>query len=434
MSSIAEPIAKRSILQPFYLLILFYFLSLSTDLLNLPLGIFKARFSILMGSVTFIVFFLTIRVLRLDRDFLYVALACFASMSISAIAGYHLFACVAFVCYYVFNYFVFFVIAVNLFRAFDPDKILSLYFLSFLLIGAYAAAQVFVSLSGYYLPFTEQKFMSIGRGQGFSYEPSYYALYMTPSVIFQTTKFFLQKREERKIGKIVGANFLFLISTSTGCFFSYLAMVLCMSFLKLTRMVRQIPLLNILGKVFSGLGIVFVGLWMVIPKMVSGLFLKFFWTGGRHRSLQDRWGGIEQFWSIFLDHPILGTGFGGATTYYSQREHLDIDLLDPEILTANAASNVTTEILASLGTVGAMAFASFLYILWRTCRSTLHLPLTEVERINVVSFIVSLGVMFVTLQFNASMMRPYTWVHIGVCVGYMRYLHMKISESTRVVQ
>ena len=426
MSAVIYPPFTRFLAKPFYLLLLLYFCTLSADVLHIKLLLFKGKLSILVGVMLFAIFFARFRVLRLDKDFLIAAFACSCSMLLSMTKGYHWIACTTFLCFYLLNYLVFFVLPVNLFCVFKSDFLLKLYFSSFVIVGIYAAAQVLISVFGVYLPFANQRIMSLARGQGFSYEPSYYALYITPYAIFQTTKFFLQKKEAKKLKSMLGANFLLLVSTSTGCFFSYLALFTSVGLLKLTRIVRRIPLSKILFRGLLGSGLIFFLLWLINPLLISKGFLKFFYVGsGYHGSLQGRLDGIARFWSVFLDHPLIGAGLGGVTTYCAQKEGNDFSMLSSDLLNYNCAMNITTEILASLGIVGAVAMAIFLFALWRICQATLRYPLTEEERINAVAFIVSLCVMFFTLQFNSSIMRAYTWVHVGISVGYMKSLRAK---------
>jgi hypothetical protein len=474
----------RQISKPFYFLLFLYFFVVSGELLGLKIGIFKLKLNVLVGSILFLLVFLSFRILRLDRDFLLAALCCLGSLVLSAIFGYHWFACLAFLCYFVFNYFVFFVLPVNFFYYLEPGFILRLYFISFILVGLIAAAQVFFSLVGVVLPFVTQYIGPWSRGQGFSYEPSYYALYMTPFTMFYTAKFFLQEKSKRSIGKLIGSNCLLLVSTSTGCFFSYLAFLLGLGFMKWVRAILR-PVRNcefgphqspynrrsqtgtycintrpfakpavvdsrelsrwpkftifdgaeyigetsffqIIWKTSLAVFILFCLLWAIDSKLVSHGFLKLFWTGiVQHQTFQARWIWICEYWNIFLEHPVLGTGLGGASAYYAQKNGIQLAWNDPDILEVGIAMNVTTEVLGSLGLVGAGAFGYFFIRIWKNCRRTLRLALTEEERIDILSLIISMGVMFFTLQFSQSILRAYTWLHVGICVGYMKYLQAK---------
>ncbi|MCE5318279.1 MAG: hypothetical protein LLG04_13085 [Parachlamydia sp.] len=398
-------------------------------MIHLKIGLFKFKPIELFGTLSFAIYFINFRVIRLDRDFLSVALLCLSSMVLSAIFGHNLHACLGFVFLFLFNYIIFFIFPTNLLQILDHKLITNLYFLSFIPIGWFASAQVFFSLFGITLPFATQNIYILNRGQAFTYEPSFYALYMTPLAIFYTARFLLQKKKERNLKQVLNANFLLLISTSTGCFFSYIALILSLGMMKLMQIVRNVSFLKVIWRFSIIFSTIFLVLWITYPALISSGFLKLFWAGiVYHHTFQARWGGIEKYWNVFLDLPILGAGLGGTTTYLVKTGELNMTLDDPELLTTGIAMNVTTEILASLGLVGAVAFGYFFFILWKTCRKTLRLDLTTEERINVLSFIASLCVMFFALQFSQSIMRAYVWLHVGICVGYMKHLQNKYRE------
>jgi O-antigen ligase len=219
---------------------------------------------------------------------------------------------------------------------------------------------------------------------------------------------------------------LLLVSTSTGCVFSYLALLVCVGFLKLAKVIKKISLFISLWKFLFGISLFFVCLWIIDSNLVSYGFLKFFWTGiAYHPSVRARWLLIQEYWDIFLENPILGVGLGGSAAYCAKKLELPLSPDDPLFLALGSASNVSLEVLGSLGLLGALMFGCFFYTLWKNSRITLRLPLTREERIDMISLIVSLCVMFFTLQFNGSIMRPYTWLHVGVCVGYMKFLYAK---------
>ncbi len=60
-----------------------------------------------------------------------------------------------------------------------------MYSLAFSCLGLYAFFQIILSGVGIYDPLATQRVGSLARGQGWMYEPSYYALYMTAYVMFR---------------------------------------------------------------------------------------------------------------------------------------------------------------------------------------------------------------------------------------------------------
>ena len=395
-----------------------YFLFVSSELLNVKLLIFRVKLSLFFALIAFIVFFFSKRVFSFDRDFLYVALGCFGSLLISAICSENVLACCGFLGLFIINYILFFVFPMNLFAVFDWREIYRLYFLSFTVVGIFASAQVLCSAFEVYLPFTTQRIGSFARGQGLCYEPSYYALYMTPFAVYHTVRFLLERR-----GKIVGPNLLYLVSTSASCFLAYLTLFLSFLAFRCKQKMRR------LMKFSFWILLISCSLWLIQPPLITHGLFKYAAAEFMVNTFLSRWTGIVQFWGTFLDHPILGAGLGGATTHYAKKEGLEIALFDSDILDLNSAMNVTTEILGSLGLVGICAFSCFLFVLYHRCCSALKAPMMEDERIHGLSLIISLCVLFAVLQFNQSIMRSYVWLHVGLSMGYLKSLNQRCFNS-----
>lgn len=409
----------------FSVLLFLYFLTLSGDLLNVRFFLFTGKLTQLLSVFT-LLFYGVLRRGRfaLDREFLQIAALCLFSLTLSATFGYNKMACLGFIAFFLFNYLFYFAFSSQLFSSMDVELLLKLYWASFICVGCYAAAQVLFSFCGVLLPFAGQVTLDgIARGQGWSYEPSYYALYMTPYAIFQTTQYLLQEPQDRSLKQVILANSLLLFSTSTGCFFTYLAFIFTLWLFKLPIARMSIYIIS------SSLGI-----FLIYPSLVRELFFKFFFLGWGHHSFLERWVMIVGYWGAFLENFWIGTGLGGATTFFlSNKGESPVDTLDPGILRDQgfAATNVTTELLASLGIVGAICFSLLLWIIWKKFRRAYQIPSLEPQdRIRLTSFAVSLCVTFFTLQFNQSIMRCYLWVHLGVCMGYIRYLHAKSKASS----
>jgi O-antigen ligase len=116
---------------------------------------------------------------------------------------------------------------------------------------------------------------------------------------------------------------------------------------------------------------------------------------------------------------------GGGPYYLMLKERGYIDFSDTSIFAYLAPMNVTTEVLAGLGLVGAIGFGYFFYLLFRMFRRTLRLSLSVEERRTLIALALSLCVCFATLQFNQSIMRAYLWIHTGIFCGYARALQHK---------
>jgi O-antigen ligase len=175
----------------------------------------------------------------------------------------------------------------------------------------------------------------------------------------------------------------------------------------------------------------FFFLLIVRPDLVKTVFFKFFYTGLSHGSFAERWSMLVVYWQIFLENFWTGTGLGGATTFLLLKQgYSQIDSLDPATLRTPflIATNVTTELLASVGIIGAVCFGYFFWAMWKTFRKAYKIPnLEQTDRIRLTALALSLCVTFFTLQFNQSIMRCYIWVHVGVSMGYAQYLHTKYA-------
>lgn len=418
--------------KPFSLLLFLYFLVSSIDSLSFSALVFKFKLTNLIALSLFLFSFAIFKLYRISRAFFVLGSIILGVMCISAFNSQNLIVCVGFIFLFIFNYVFYFVFSYNLFRIFSPKQVLQLYSRSFYCVGFYAFSQVLFSLGGVFLPGIKQFIFGIARGQAFAYEPSFYALYMTPFTIFSTTRFLLQRKEDRNIGDVLWPNLFLFASTSTGCVFSYvfyLFFILVFRWMNVFR-TSQISIKKIFFKFFVVCLSGFSLLWIVNKKLLVSGFLKFFYSGLNHFSLQDRWRGLVEYWNIFLENPLIGTGLGSGPYYIAKQKLGYVDVMDKWVLNYFSPMNVTTEILAGLGTLGGVAFLAFFILLIQLFRSALKVTnATENERTILIALALSVCVMLATLQFNQSIMRCYMWIHMGVFCGYARGLIEKYSLS-----
>ncbi len=419
--------------RPLLLLLFFFFLPSSADLLNAHLLLFRVKFTNLIAVLLFCGFFIA-RALQISKSFFSLTSALLICMLLSLLNSPNLIASAGLIVFFLFNYFVYFLIPYNQFRSSPPDFLLKMYAVSFYCTGMYALCQIFFSLIGVKLPGVTQYIAFIARGTAFAYEPSFYALYMTPFAMYCTTKFILQDPAQRTFKQIFWPNLFLLASTSTGCFFSYLFFlffILIFNYFRVIRLSTKKLIVHFTIASSAAFGL----LWLLNKDLVMTGLLKFFHKGGAsHFSVQDRWRGLTEYWDIFLEHPFIGVSFGGGPFYLALQKGMSaVDLLDPGVLGNYSPMNVTTEVLASVGLLGGFCFFCFFFILFTTCHSALRISLlTKEERINLIAFAISICVMFMTLQFNQSIMRAYMWIHIGVFCGYARHLKEKYQALEHV--
>lgn len=419
--------------RPLLLLLFIFFLTSSSDLLHAYLLLFKIKVTNGIAFLLFAGFFVS-QTMKISKEFSLVTLAVLGCMILSLANSPNIISSLGFTFFFLFNYLFYFLISYNQFRFFSPETVLKVYSVSFYCTGFYALAQVLLSIGGIILPGVTQYIGNLARGSAFAYEPSFYALYMTPFAMYASAKFILQNREERRIGEIFWPNVFLLASTSTGCFFSYLFFLFFIISFRYLKIIH-LSINKLLFKFFLSCLSAFSILWVTNRQLIDTGFLKFFYRGGTsHFSVFDRWRGLMEYWNIFVENPLIGVGFGGGPFYLAQKKGIDSsDLLNPQILALYSPMNVTTEVLASVGILGGLCFLYFFYLLISLFLSALRISsLTEQERIILISFALSICVMFMTLQFNQSIMRAYMWIHIGIFSGYAQYLKGKYALQSRL--
>lgn len=328
-----------------------------------------------------------------------------------------------------------------LFSVLSMKKILFLYFLSFFVVGCYAFLQFFLSCIGIIDPFVDQ-FVTLGgivRANACCYEPSYYALYMTPFVMMANIHFVLKEKSAffifhpLKKRHLFTINALFLISTSTTTFFAYL--FLCISFIFFLKREHLLRLV----KFFSTYAIACLAMMLALPFLAVHFFLKFFYQGFLHHSFYERWMGIVNGFTLFRLSPIVGVGIGAypfalmerygcRDTRFSFNESGLGDTLF-KMIKCFEPSNALLEIAASLGVIGIAAFAFFFYCFYQQFRKIKSHKLDTTQQNWALSFFLSSIVMLAILQCNQGLFRTYIWTHLALSWGYFNYCYNKMQLS-----
>jgi hypothetical protein len=427
-----------------FALFFFFFLTLSADLIHLEIGLFLLKLTHVAGFLILLVLFLCQKGMILNKSlfhcFLWILAAMLASSLVSPCssrsAGYALI--------WIFTFFVFFAVPINLMRSFDENKILKIYLGSYLLIGSYAAMQFFGSILGFELPFSVQKLVFV-RGSALAHEPSFYALYAIPLVTFLNAKYLFSNAVASKTagrGKDSGfyttllANLFLLVSTSTTAFFSYVVFFFCM--LLFRRLPGIKPYFQGVRKKLLKAAFLFMGFfsifWCFFSELFEKTFLKFFYFGLDLHSFYHRINGITSAFQVFCEHPLLGVGLGGVGPYLFKQEYFPeyngpVSEIDRQHLEKFDPTNVFTEVLGSLGVAGLIAFSALFFVIWKKFLKVLSDPrLFPAQRINVMSLLISTIVMLVCMQVNQGLFRAYIWVHLGLSVGYVMKISSKLQQ------
>ncbi|MBY0529289.1 MAG: O-antigen ligase family protein [Rhabdochlamydiaceae bacterium] len=341
---------------------------------------------------------------------------------------------------YIFNFCVYFLVPISMIYFGDEFKILKLYYISFLCIGSYAFLQFFASLFGVILPFVLQQLV-VARGQALAHEPSFFALYAIPFVVFFTA-FTLFSSCYRKVRSsswlvLIFSNLCLLVSTSTTAVFSYIVtfavLFVFSSFTWVKKWIRGVKKRLLI--IFFGFASLFSFGAFIFKDLFHETFFKFFYYGFlTHVSFADRYQGMLNSMTVFLENPLFGVGLGGVAPYLYQKQLyegmagmlVDVDRYSIEKL---EPTNILTEILASLGIYGLIGFAVLVLVIWSHFKRTLQNPkLAQEERATLLAFLISIVVLLICLQINMGLFRVYTWVHIGIGMGYVLKVKGRLKE------
>ncbi len=420
-------------------LVFLYFVTLSGDLLQLTMGAVEFKVSRFFACALFCVLLLSNRLRLIEKKFFLCFLLLVSSCILSSFFSSNISRTIAGIGAAIFTYLCFFLVPLNLMFLFDRDKILRLYFLSFVCVGVHASLQFALSFFGIQDPFVTQctGISSIARGQSCCFEPSFYALYATPFVAFFNAHFLFSKKEDRSSWiSVLGINLFLLVSTSTGGFFSYLIFIaVCLMLTLFSFIRRHFPfLLRKICKFTLVFGISFCSVGLILQEMFLRTFYKFFHVGlFAHWSFMERWEKIVAAWDVFLEFPLFGAGLRSVEHYLYLKSHFDNaqthlygKLDNKEMFDGYINSNVFIEILSSLGVYGLGVFCLFGILIWHMFTTALKSSrISFQERTTILSLFLSVIVMMICLQFNQEIFRSYVWVHVGLSLGYVLQVDSK---------
>jgi len=415
-----------------------YFFTTSADLLSIKVSIFRCKLNHALAFAIFAMLFISKKPWKLDKKIFFSFLITTGLMAISAVYSPMLKRAIGYVLLYLFTFCIYFILPYNLVLAYGREQVFKIYKASFIATGVFGALQFFASFGGILLPFVGQTIGgTIARGQAMTYEPSYFALYMIAYVMYYNACylfFFETVMEKKKIMHLFLVNIMLIVSTSTGAFFAYFVMVGVFFLLQSSRWVRSCK--RKMVKKLALFSLSFAALFAVIAVVAKDIFLNTFWKFFRqgfmaHGSFVERWQGIVNAWNVFIEHPWFGVGVGGVGPFLFQKENsTNVSEVTKEMLIPYDPTNVLTELLASMGVVGTLAFAVFFFLYFKRFYSVTRIKeLTMEEKGTIYALLVSLLVMLIVLQFNQNLFRSYVWVHMAFCLGYSVSLREEYDRS-----
>lgn len=420
-----------------------YFFTLHADQLNLVLRGFSFRLNNAIALLLLIGLLIRFRHLpfRIHRGLVAGVGLVGLSILLSFVCSPYPKRCFFFLVFYAFTALCYVFLPYLLVKHFGIKRVLNLYCLSFVVVGAYALEQAIASVVGVVDPFAHQMIREhLVRPNAFAFEPSYYALYMAIFVMMANFHFIgAFKNPTLSLKQIVLINALLLISTATTAAFAYFVFF----FVALAAARNQLLpgfKKRLLRFAFT-CGLISMLLFLICPLLVKEFFLKFFFSGFMaHHSFFERWVGIENAWKIFLDHPWVGVGLGGVPPYLldawlSNNGHytyLVAHMLNsqdvPNALKLFEPTNVCTEVLASLGLVGLCAFSMLIVALMKMGKKAI--PLNPPLAINL---LVSTVVMLIVLQFNQGLLRTYVWTHFALVFACLEKIAFQTSGQSHPI-
>lgn len=415
-----------------------YFVLSSCEQLNLVVGIYKPKAGHVLACLLLGWVGLDIRAWQLDRRMMKGFIFVFASLCSSAVLGSDPFRSFGYLAVYLFNFTVYFFLPLQIILRMELPLFFRIYWSSFVVVGCYALYQVLMSVFGIYDPFALQRIGMIARGQAWTYEPSYYALFMIPYVMYHNAYALFREKVKstfKRRFKLAFQNLLMGISTSTGLIVSYPIFFL-VALLKPLNPLHQVAKQKFKRAFLSFVGAVLICTIVFYEIALHSLFKFFYFGFDKHISFSARWEGIVVSVQTFLKHPFFGVGLGGVSAYHFQEISVyDLKQESLDDFVGFDPTNCFTEVLASLGIVGLLAFIYLGWVFYRSFQDVMKDGAIDLESKKMATALfISLVVMIVALQMNQGLFRPYVWIHAAVVYGYFQRIKTSSSFSSEPSQ
>jgi O-antigen ligase len=438
-----EKINKYSnYLYRFLLLLIIVFIS-SDIFLTIEISSATVRFSYILFFVLFVLWLVYIFITKqydvpLDRTYLPLILFCFISCLSSLNSTFPVKSLIYTLWTIFYALTIIFIIWFSRNnRLTNLDWMLKVYFYSYLAVSIFGFYQILLPfIIGEKTPLVMQWWerYTLARINAFSYEPSFFATYMLMGCFIW---FILWLRRSdfinyKGITLIAIGIIIFLSSSRIGWIGIILIVVYGIIELigyyslnkKFTRQNAKFFVSLILAIVFA------VTLLVIIisdPERFDFLFrgTGLFDTADYSYAMRNE-RAIETF-KVFLDSPInilFGVGPGGVGAYMINNPgKFGIVVEGFEKIWSTEPSNITAEILASVGIIGFILFVWFIVIifkrLWNLYRNN---NLIKKYRVICLALFWGLAIELLILQFNQNYLRPYLWLHIGISIALLNTL------------
>jgi hypothetical protein len=303
------------------------------------------------------------------------------------------------------------------------------YAYSFACIAGFGLVQFFLPLLGLPGPLVTQWWIPdvLARVNGFSYEPSYFATYLLIGFVFvgslRRNRSALLPARTLLVIYVLTAVGIIVSSSRMGLSFLFADVFLSqvkpwLSFLadfrkfriKLHKVNALIPSILSIGLI----GAIGIGTASLIEKNPAAALIFLNGTGisdTNAHSVVQREGALEETFTVFLEHPLVGRSLGGVSVAIADLEGTKVqsfqDSKDYE------GMSVFAEALAASGVIGIIPFVWFVVT---TVRKPLRLARVAPPDYSVLlrALVRSLLFAWAILQFNQNMLRPYLWTHLAI--------------------
>lgn len=307
----------------------------------------------------------------------------------------------------IYNVFFLFYAFENYVRFYGMEKFISILrktlYLQFVILLIQYALKVGLKYELSFLP-AYGEYMGIPRFNLWFYEPSYMATYLSFWLALSAYKLFICGQVSYVKDVMINVVML-IISTSTAGFIAIALVLVLVYVMWLAKGISKKKVITLLIIVVA-----IVGFCVVFSDLVEVFIGRLF--GG---DLDGASGGRIQGWSetfeIFLQKPLFGVGPGNYGLFVYN---------DAEIV----PTNVTLELMATLGIFSTIAFYSLTYLLIKKARK-LNKKLQTKQSKTLVAIAFALLIFTIILQFNQGYLRLYHWLILGVLSGGIKELKSK---------
>lgn len=334
-----------------------------------------------------------------------------------------------------FNLLTVFVINFIFYNTSNVKLLIKYYILTFVFVSIFCYLQLVAGFLGYGENFLVSAWWikdKVPRLNGFSYEPSFLVAYIITAwsflALLNFKKFYLFTKSNQFVLTLSLAGTIILSGSRLGILvllFFYLILIVI-------SVVRAIVKLKVPRKfdiitpftVTTGLLLILSAIIVRVIDykiLLNGLGIG---TNNSSHSVSTRTNGMEAVIDLFMQNPFSGVSLGGISFHLAKAQGLSVDSFESAKIEGNG---VIFEIFAATGILGGLLFVSYLILLAFNTYSTSR-RVTHDKSVLLIATFVSLFFLWMILQPNQNVLRPYLWIHFGVLSGLLSCYRRKVCR------